>query len=94
MNLILALISAVLWGGAYGAYFAPDVRRWWRGRRRRGVMTPIVLPPVRYPQRSRASANRPRPPGPVLLTLPPPPKPAEAAARPSNVVPFRRRPPS
>jgi hypothetical protein len=32
LNTILASVATLVWGVAYGWFFASDVRRWWRGR--------------------------------------------------------------
>lgn len=48
-NIVLGLIAAALWGGAYGAYFASDMRRLWRSRGRRAEpsFAELYAPPPR-----------------------------------------------
>jgi hypothetical protein len=88
IELVLAVIAALLWGGAYGAYFGPDLSRWWRRSRHDGRSRPAAgfTPP---PQRPRAARARAAPL--ARRAVAPVSHDAETSSG-TNVIPFPRRP--
>jgi len=101
LNLVLAAIAAVLWGGAYGWYFSRDIgqavsrfrqRRALAQQRKALAYEAWMRRPAPVRATPRAAQTRPRP-GP-LVTLeaisPPPPRPM--TARPdAKILPFPAR---
>ena len=101
LNLILAVVAAVLWSGAYGWYFSHDLAQAWRrfrDRRELGRQCRVLAyeawmrraGPVRATPRAAQTRSRPGP----LVTLEsvPMPPPRPMTARPdAKILPFPAR---
>ena len=98
VNLAFAGVVVALWGLAYGAYFWPDLRRWWRSRREPADTrmmrahaewvrrAKVVRPPLpRRPAILRPTVTR-------VTSLPVRALPTPPASPPDNIIPFPRRP--
>jgi hypothetical protein len=91
LDTVLAIAAGIIWGTAYGWFFATDVRRWWRGRHRRRALAAEA-----HEQEKRAYAAWVRdipPPRSRAAQFPPPPPapPRQPLPQGGTVIPFPRR---
>ena len=92
LDTVLAIAAGIVWGTAYGWFFATDVRRWWRARGSRRAQATAEREQAKRayaawvrnipPPRSRAAQFPPPPP-------PAPPRPPLPQG--GTVIPFPRR---